>query len=673
MRALMGNNLPPRFKFKDTYDSIEVPTTHQQHLPSQATLEAKFDELIAEEEVVAPTTQIKADMVVSSNLEVGTSNLFVDTQTGNIGIGTTAPAYKLDVHGSSNVGALTTTSISGDGSGLTSLNASNLASGTVPSARLSLAASDIPSLDAGKITSGTLTRPISTTTGTFSGDVGIGTTSPGRPLEIAADGGGAILNLKRTNAGTGQGALAFVNLNSNVCASVAATRTGAEGGNLVFYTIPDDTTLTSANPYLISERMRITSGGNVGIGTASPGYKLNVLTDTNYDGISLRDSTRELLKISKGNNGAYINMFESSVSKVNIATSGVSYLNGGNVGIGTTSPLSPLDIKAVKGITTAATANDLVSNATIRISGYAENHDVLCIGMLGTDTSGNSGNNPYAYIQNIWDTTKTARPLLLNPAGGNVGIGTTNPGYKLDVQGDINSTGKINMGNYAVAQGHMSSRTLTVGSTTSNYGGGNSWNTNTAAILLECTDNTEIAAHDSGTRVSSLMYYEGASTNRITIGRDMGWGTIASVRMCGSQSYPNRPVAVVGKSNGRVYDPNVIVYNSVLYNDGGLYNTSNGRFTAPAGYAGYYLITYTGLGGYQETGPNTRWRLNGNDLSWGAAHINASPCTSRWGLTCQFIYYLNAGDYLTHRVISGSIYGSSSIHSTTVVMFMGSR
>jgi hypothetical protein len=419
--------------------------------------------------------------------------------------------------------------------------------------------------------------------------------------------------------------------------------------------------------------MTLRYDGNVGIGTASPGYKLNVLTDTNYDGISLRDSTRELLKISKGNNGAYINMFESSVSKVNIATSGVSYLNGGNVGIGTTSPLSPLDIKAVKGITTAATANDLVSNATIRISGYAENHDVLCIGMLGTDTSGNSGNNPYAYIQNIWDTTKTARPLLLNPAGGNVGIGTTNPGYKLDVQGDINSTGKINMGNYAVAQGHMSSRTLTVGSTTSNYGGGNSWNANTAAILLECTDNTEIAAHDSGTRVSSLMYYEGASTNRITIGRDMGWGTIASVRMCGSQSYPNRPVAVVGKSNGRVYDPNVIVYNSVLYNDGGLYNTSNGRFTAPAGYAGYYLITYTGLGGYQETGPNTRWRLNGNDLSWGAAHINASPCTSRWGLTCQFIYYLNAGDYLTHRVISGSIYGSSSIHSTTVVMFMGSR
>jgi len=113
----MGNNLPPRFKFKDTYDSIEVPTTHHQHLPSKATLEAKFDELIAEEEVVAPTTHIKADMAVSSNLEVGTSNLFVDTETGNVGIGTNSPGFSLDVHGTANVGTLTATSVSGPLSG----------------------------------------------------------------------------------------------------------------------------------------------------------------------------------------------------------------------------------------------------------------------------------------------------------------------------------------------------------------------------------------------------------------------------------------------------------------------------------------------------------------------------------------------------------------------------
>jgi hypothetical protein len=151
---------------------------------------------------MSTTDPTNAFQVKSSNTE---SDLFTVTRAGDVGIGATSPGYKLDVHGTSNVGALTATSVSGDGSGLTSLNASNLGSGTVPSARLSLAASDIPSLDASKITtgtlgtaripdldaskitsgtlgtaripsldaskitSGTLGRPISTTTGTFSG------------------------------------------------------------------------------------------------------------------------------------------------------------------------------------------------------------------------------------------------------------------------------------------------------------------------------------------------------------------------------------------------------------------------------------------------------------------------------------------------------------------------
>ena len=46
----------------------------------------------------------------ASNIEVGTANLFVDTTTSNVGIGTDAPAYTLDVRGTANVEILQTTS-----------------------------------------------------------------------------------------------------------------------------------------------------------------------------------------------------------------------------------------------------------------------------------------------------------------------------------------------------------------------------------------------------------------------------------------------------------------------------------------------------------------------------------------------------------------------------------
>src|SRR6056300_635443 len=117
IKAVMSGNLPPKFKYKDTYESIELPQGYT--IPSQQDIEDKFEELLAEEES-EPKTAILGD------LEVGTANLYVDTMTSNVGIGTSTPGYTLDVHGNANVGTLTATTIAGDGSALSGIQSSNV-------------------------------------------------------------------------------------------------------------------------------------------------------------------------------------------------------------------------------------------------------------------------------------------------------------------------------------------------------------------------------------------------------------------------------------------------------------------------------------------------------------------------------------------------------------------
>lgn len=67
----------------------------------------------------------------------GANNIY-NTNTGNVGIGTPNPTNRLSVAGNADVsGSFTAASFTGGGAGLTGLNANNLGSGTVPSARLS--------------------------------------------------------------------------------------------------------------------------------------------------------------------------------------------------------------------------------------------------------------------------------------------------------------------------------------------------------------------------------------------------------------------------------------------------------------------------------------------------------------------------------------------------------
>lgn len=102
---------------------------------------------------------------------------------------------------------------------------------------------------------------------------------------------------------------------------------------------------------------------------------------------------------------------------------------------------------------------------------------------------------------------------------GNVGIGTTDPKCKLDVNGAANIwSGE----RYAVAMGFMAAGSLTIGNIKANFGGQAGWSNNSAGLLLETLANTEIAVCDRDNGLVSLMYYEGGDVHRITIGRPIG-------------------------------------------------------------------------------------------------------------------------------------------------------
>ena len=58
---------------------------------------------VSKELTVSGNVEVSKELTVSGNVEVGTANLFVDTTTGNVGVGTTAPTESLDIVGNLNL------------------------------------------------------------------------------------------------------------------------------------------------------------------------------------------------------------------------------------------------------------------------------------------------------------------------------------------------------------------------------------------------------------------------------------------------------------------------------------------------------------------------------------------------------------------------------------------
>jgi hypothetical protein len=172
-----------------------------------------------------------------------------------------------------------------------------------------------------------------------------------------------------------------------------------------------------------------TNTGNVGIGTTTPTAKLDVrggmLVDSSSGSLRIGypSSANQWLFNTIGG-GANLQLWENAAGAIRMY-----FAAGGNIGIGTTAPAARLDIFGGNW-DTASTEGDLrIGNATYRLKiGVATGG----AGAGHTTIAAQGGVN--ALSLGAGTTLDTQRTLTILGTG-NVGIGTTAPAAKLDVNG----------------------------------------------------------------------------------------------------------------------------------------------------------------------------------------------------------------------------------------------
>jgi hypothetical protein len=335
---------------------------------------------------------------------VGTNSVFRINNSGNVGIGTSSPSAKLEVSGGNvffnlgtnnfilgDVNDKLTFGQDGGGSYLERIGSTQAKTAFrfQTSYSVNYVGFRISESDGFEYYDGAYAFPndnkfvIKKTTG----NVGIGTTNPAVKLTVLGDASNA--GLEFGNATT------FTYIQSY-------DRVASEHKDLYFY--------ASGAPTMV-----IKNSGNVGIGTQTPDGKLDV-NGTSYfrDNIILY-ATKKLYLDS----GSDTYLTEVSSNTMQFVTSDVERMritSSGNVGIGTTSPDSKVEISDA-GSTKLKVTNTSNSVETVVLSQSGD-------GWIGTQT-----NHPLKL-----GTGYGAKMTI--GTNGNVGIGTTSPDSKLEVNGN---------------------------------------------------------------------------------------------------------------------------------------------------------------------------------------------------------------------------------------------
>ncbi len=327
-------------------------------------------------EVIINDNSVDMDFRVESN--GNTHALFVQGSSGNVGIGTSSPDGQLHLFTSD---ASITPDADADDFIIEANGAAGITIGSSASSVGSIRFADSGSPRAGMIYYdhvGNAMRFYTLASERMridsSGNMGIGTTSPDAPLELEG-------NNSSTTQFSGYGGLRIHNANGsahNVTAEMYFTAgtsssnrgaaigsqftSGASGNDLYFATNGGNVSSTNT----LTERMRIDSSGNVGIGTASPDNPLEVVGADSGIKISSGSSNRPHLRFECGSDEKLRLSANTAYGAIGDGSDANRYMafKNGNVGIGTTNPEFPLHVFKATGNLAKITTSDDNNGAT---------------------------------------------------------------------------------------------------------------------------------------------------------------------------------------------------------------------------------------------------------------------------------------------------------------------
>ena len=324
-------------------------------------------------------------------------------------------------------------------------------------------------------------------------------------------------------------------------------------------------------------RLKVASGGNVGIGTTAPTQKLSVQGNTDLgNSYGSTTSSTYTTRVSGhamrydasnryGNYGVLILNADSGwtasarrfmltsgldVNKFAIirsvdATTDPSFGDGGVISSGTADFV--INSNGLVGIGITSPTEKLHVNGDTRIVGNTYVGGII---------------NAYQGDASIW-VPNLGQAFTVKQTTGNVGIGTTTPSTLLDVNGVITATGgnstnwntAFSWGNHASASYVPQARTLTINGTAYDLSANRSWTISTISTIQEAANNGKVTTAASvGTTVITTVAtasYDGATFNYVLKdGTNYRAGTIIAVWSAGAVQFNETTTNDIGSTVG---------------------------------------------------------------------------------------------------------------------------